>query len=239
MSAVFINDEFLYAHMPQAERLMLDQIPPEQELNHHFSRRFCRKMRALLRYERRTPYMRKAVQSIKTAAAVFAVVVSLTFCALMSVEASRTRIVEIVVKLLSDAASVRVSVDDGAPSDRVLRPVTPTYVPEGYRVVEENMDEMDCDVVYEYENEIERTIAYSQHLMNATGGLIDTEDVYTEKVQIGSQEVWIVVKPSKDYCTLYWLDNNYFYCLSGNHIESDELLNMAESVIVQQNMKIK
>lgn len=237
MSAVFINDEFLYAHMPQAERLMLDQIPPEQELNHHFSRRFRRKMRALLRYERRTPYMRKAVQSIKTAAAVFAVVVSLTFCALMSVEASRTRIIEIVTKLLSDATSLRVSVDDGAPSDRVLRPVTPTYVPEGYRVVDEEIDILTHMIIYE--DESERAIDFSQHMLSAGEYVLDTEDVYTEKVQIGSQEVWIVVKPSKDYCTLYWLDNNYFYCLSGNHIESDELLKMAESVINQQNRKIK
>lgn len=232
MSAVFIDDDFLYAHMPQAEQLMLDQIPPERELNHHFSRRFRRKMRALLRYERRTPYMRKAVRGIKTAAAVFAVIVSLTFCALMSVEAGRTRIIEIVVKLLSDATSLRVSVDDGAPSDRVLRPVTPTYVPEGYRVVDEETDILTHMIIYE-DTSAERAIDYTQDMLSAGEYVLDTEDVYMEKVQIGSQEVWIVVKPSRDTCSVYWLDHNYFYCVSGNKIESDELLKMAESVIVQ------
>lgn len=238
MSAVFMDDEFLYAHMPQAERRLLDQIPPERELHHQFSRRFRRKMRALLRYERRTPYMRKAVHRMKLAAAVFAVIVSLTFGALMSVEASRTRIIEIVTKLLSDATSVRVPVDDGAPSDRVLRPVTPTYVPEGYRVIDEETDILTHMIIYE-DVSAERAIDYTQDMLSAGEYLLDTEDVHTEKVLIGSQEVWIVVKPSRDTSSVYWIDNNYFYCVSGNKIESDELLKMAESVIDQKNMKIK
>lgn len=237
MSAVFIDDEFLYAHMPQAERLMLDQIPPEQELNHHFSRRFRRKMRALLRYERRTPYMRKAVQSIKTAAAAFAVVVSLTFCALMSVEASRTRIIEIVVKLLSDATSLRVSVDDGAPSDRVLRPVTPTYVPEGYRVVDEEIDDTFHIIIYRNEEGME--FAYDQDLLMASEYLFDTEDADTKEIMIGSQKVQVVVRPNKNSSLVYWYDNNYLYSISAIDIKYDELLKMAESVIVQQNIKIK
>lgn len=231
MSAVFIDDEFLYAHVPQAEQLMLDQIPPERELNHHFSRRFRRKMRALLRYERRTPYMRKAVRGIKTAAAVFAVIVSLTFCALMSVEAGRTRIIEIVVKLLSDATSLRVSVDDGAPSDRVLRPVTPTYVPEGYRVVDEETDDTFHIIIYRNEEGIE--FAYNQDLLMASEYLFDTEDADTKEIMIGSQEVQVIVKPSRDRSSVYWHDDNYFYSISAINIKYSELLKMAESVIVQ------
>lgn len=232
MSAVFIDDEFLYTHMAQAEKLMLDQIPPERTLKHHFSRRFLRKMRALIRYERRTPRMRKAVHCMKVAAAAFAVVLSLTFGALMSVEASRTRMIEIITNVLRDAISLHISIDNGAPNDRVLRPITPTYVPEEYCMVNEKLGRMDYIVVYEYENETERTIFYNQHLMNATGMLIDTEDVYMRTEQIGSQEVRVIVKPSNDYCSLYWHDSYYFYSLSGNFIEPDELLKMAESIVV-------
>lgn len=148
MSTVFIDDEFLYTHMAQAENLMLDQIPPERELKHHFSRRFRRKMRALIRYERRTPRMRKAVHCMKVAAAAFAVILSLTFGAFMSVEASRTRIIEIITRVLSDATSVRISVDNGAPSDKILRPVTPTYVPEGYGVLDEQIYDTSQIIIY-------------------------------------------------------------------------------------------
>lgn len=231
MSAVFIDDEFLYTHMTQAEKLMLDQIPPERTLKHHFSRRFLRKMRALIRYERRTPRMRKAVHCMKVAAAAFAVVLSLTFGALMSVEASRTRMIEIITRVLSDATSVRISVDNGAPSDKILRPIMPTYVPEGYCITEKDVGKMSDYIIYE--NETGNAISYYQLLMGASETLIDTEDTFTRTVKIGSKDVWVVVKPSRNYCSLYWHDSYYFYSLSGNYIGSDELLKMAESIIIQ------
>lgn len=231
MSAVFIDDEFLYTHMAQAENLMLDQIPPERELKHHFSRRFRRKMRALIRYERRTPRMRKAVHCMKVAAAAFAVVLSLTFGALMSVEASRTRIIEIITRVLSDATSVRISVDNGAPSDKILRPVAPTYVPEGYCVSEEETYKMSYTIIYKNAEEME--FAYRQDLLAASEHLFDTEDAYTQEIMIDSQEVQVIVKPSKDRISIYWHDSYYFYSIIARNIKYNELLKMAESVIIQ------
>lgn len=228
MSAVFIDDEFLYAHMPQAEKRMLDQIPPERELDHHFSRRFRRKMRALIRYERRTPRMRKAVHCMKVAAAAFAVVLSLTFGALMSVEASRTRMIEIITRVLSDATSVRISVDNGAPSDRVLRPIAPTYIPKGCYVVEENIGDLSYLITYTDQTGME--FAYMQDLLAASEYLFDTEDAYTEDMMIDSQEVHLIFK--KGSYQVYWYDNQYLYSLIGK-LEKDEIIKMAESVITQ------
>ena len=129
--SIVIDDEFLYTYVPQAEQAMLERIPKESELHHHFSRRFRRNMRALLRDERRMPETRKFVYWCKVAAAIFAVAVTMSFGVLMSVEASRTRIIEAVTKIFSDYTSLRISADGGL-SDRVLRPIAPTYVPEGY-----------------------------------------------------------------------------------------------------------
>lgn len=227
--SVVVDDEFLSAHMPRFEELMLDQLPPERELSHHFSGRFNRKMRALLRYERRTPRMRKFVSRMKAAAAIFAVVLSLTVGALMSVEACRTRIIEITTRELSDATSLHISVDNGAPSDRVLSPISPTYVPEGYCVVEEETDDMTHTIIYE--DGSGNPIVYKQDILTAAGYLFDTEDAYLEKVMIGSQEIQVIVKLNRDYCSIYWYDNYYFYWISGNEIASDELLKMAESII--------
>lgn len=231
MSTVFIDDEFLYTHMAQAENLMLDQIPPERELKHHFSRRFRRKMRALIRYERRTPRMRKAVHCMKVAAAAFAVILSLTFGAFMSVEASRTRIIEIITRVLSDATSVRISVDNGAPSDKILRPVTPTYVPEGYGVLDEQIYDTSHIIIYNNAEGME--FAYRQSLLAASEYLFDTEDAYTQEIMIDSQEVQVIVKPSKDRILIYWHDSYYFYSISARNIKYNELLKMAESVIIQ------
>lgn len=226
--SVVVDDEFLSAHMPRFEELMLDQLPPERELSHHFSGRFNRKMRALLRYERRTPRMRKFVSRMKAAAAIFAVVLSLTVGALMSVEACRTRIIEIMTRVLSDATSLHISVDDGAPSDRVLSPISPTYVPEGYHVVEEETNDMTHIIIYADGEGME--FVYKQDLLSASGYLFDTEDAYIEKVMIESQEVNLIL--SKGFYQIYWYDNNYLYSLLGK-VEKNEILKMAESIIVQ------
>ena len=68
--SIVIDDEFLYTYVPQAEQAMLERIPKESELHHHFSRRFRRNMRALLRDERRMPETRKFVYWCKVAAAI-------------------------------------------------------------------------------------------------------------------------------------------------------------------------
>lgn len=63
-----VSDEYLYSHLPQAERALMARVPPEGELSHEFSRRFRRRMSALIRYERRSPAARTAAKLGKIAA---------------------------------------------------------------------------------------------------------------------------------------------------------------------------
>lgn len=228
MSTVFVDDEFLYTHMPQAEALMLSHIPPEGELEHHFSRRFNRKMRALIKYEHRTPRMRKTVYRVKVAVAVFAVVFSLAFGAMMSVDAARTKIFEVMTKIFEELTSVRVS-GNGGLGGHELEPIIPAYVPKGYNQTEQTNSETDCTIVYSDNGK--RNIIYTQELLTASERIFDTEDADVRTVQIDSQEVHLIIKESRDTCQLYWYDDQYLFWISGNHIESDNLLKMAESII--------
>lgn len=229
--SVVVDDEFLSAHMPRFEELMLDQIPPERELSHRFSGRFNRNMQALLRYERRTPRMRKFVSRMKAAAAIFAVVLALTVGALMSVEACRTRIIEIMTRVLSDATSLRISVNDGAPSDRVLSPISPTYVSEGYHVVEEETSSFSNEIIYMNEKKV--YLVYTQDVLTASENLFDTEDAEVTTTHIGTREVTVIEKESGNTCQIYWYDNYYFYWLSGDDIDVSEIIKMAESIILR------
>ncbi|MCC8048539.1 MAG: hypothetical protein LIO52_05530, partial [Oscillospiraceae bacterium] len=63
-----VSDEYLYSHLPQAERALMTRVPPEGELSHEFSRRFRRRMSALIRHERRSPAARTAAKLGKIAA---------------------------------------------------------------------------------------------------------------------------------------------------------------------------
>ncbi|MEF9921454.1 MAG: hypothetical protein RR769_00950 [Anaerovoracaceae bacterium] len=120
-----IDDDFLYANMPQTEKAMLSNIPPEDELHHKFSRRFNRKMAALLKYERRTPTMRVFVRQMKTAAAVFVIVLSMAFGTVMSVEAYRIRFFEFVTTVWEELTSIVIGSEDNADHD-TLTPISPT-----------------------------------------------------------------------------------------------------------------
>lgn len=229
--SMVVDDEFLYLYMPQAEQMMLDHLPPENKLHHRFSRRFRRKMRALLRYERRTPKMRKLMHGCKVAAAVLAVVVSVTFGALMSVEACRTRIIEAVTKVFEEFTSVRISANGGI-TDKVVRPIIPMYVPEGYVLKEEITNETDYMILYE--NQIGKALFYTQELLTASEHIFDTEDAYTTKTIIGSQEIYVIMKESTNVCQIYWYDELYFYWLDGQMELRDDLFKMAENIIEQK-----
>lgn len=226
--SIVVDDDFLYEYMPKAERARMARIPPENELHHRFSRRFCRKMRALLRYERRSPKMRRLVHRCKVAAAVFAGAVFVTFGALMSVEAARTKIIEALTKVFEEFTSVRISADGGI-TDQELRPVAPAYVPEGYQVKDEESDDISHRI--HYENEAGMVLDYTQDLLAANGYILDTEDAYTEKFMIGSQEVQVIMKENRNTYRIYWYDDFYFYWIGGEIELKDEILKMAESII--------
>ena len=55
-----ITDSQLYKYVPKAEKLWLSWLPTDEEIPEHiFSKRFERKMKRLIRNQRRTPRIRK------------------------------------------------------------------------------------------------------------------------------------------------------------------------------------
>lgn len=220
-----IDDDFLYSHMKDAENLMMTAIPDEIELNHLFSKRFLRKMKNLLKYERRTPIMRSTVHHAKTAAAVFLIFLSIAFTTTMSVEAYRVRFFEFVTTVWEELTSIVIGSEDNADHD-TLTPIAPTYVPKGFGIIDQQSDRYENTIRYLHENGVE--ILYSQQLITQSEFIFDTEDVEPNLIMIGSQEVYILL--NKGTTQLYWNDNFNFYHLISRCNES-ELLKMAESII--------
>lgn len=220
-----IDDDFLYANMPQTEKAMLSNIPPEDKLHHKFSRRFNRKMAALLKHERRTPTMRVFVRQMKTAAAVFVIVLSMAFGTVMSVEAYRIRFFEFVTIVWEELTSIVIGSEENADHD-VLIPVDPTYIPQGFEVVDRQSDQYENTIRYLHEDGVE--ILYSQQLTTQSEFIFDTKDIEPNRIMIGSQEVYTLL--NKGTTQLYWNDNFNFYHLISRSNES-ELLKMAESII--------
>lgn len=219
-----INDDFLYSHMKDAESLMMAAIPPETKLNHNFSKRFLRKMKSLLKYERRTPMMRSTVHYAKTAAAVFLIFLSIAFTTTMSVEAYRVRFFEFVTTMWEELTSIVIGSNDNARHD-VLIPIAPTYIPKDYTVFGQSANKFEQNIFYRDKSGNE--IFYSQYLTTQGELIIDTEGTEYEKITLPNMDIYCV--DNKGLIQLYWQDAFYTYSLVGG-IDRDELLAMAQSI---------
>lgn len=223
---MIIDDAYLYKHMPAAEMILMSRIPPEEELCHVFSRRFCRKMKAMIKYERRTPRERAVYRGLKVAFATLAVILLVVFGSAMSVQAYRYRFVELIVEVFEELTSY--SVQEKAPTGETADLVEPGYVPKGYEEIERTENSWGCSI--EYCNENRDKILYRQEQLSLLIHFWDTEASVVSEKRIGKQTINVI--DDNDMQTIYWIDKEYSYSIIGEEtIELEELLKMARSII--------
>lgn len=221
-----IDDAFLYKYMPAADRILMAEIPPEEELDHKFSWRFRRKMNALLKYERRTPGERKFYFGMKIAFAALAVILIVAFSSVMSVKAYRFRIIDFFVEVFEDLTSY--SAQEEKPTGEIADPVEPKYVPDGFEVMRRIENNQGYSVWYvNGEGDI---IDYRQSTKSAFERLWDTETSVTSETYINKQKVRIIEEI--DMYIGYWSDDEYAYRITGpKSIGVEELLKIVSDVI--------
>ena len=225
---MIMDEAYLYKYMPEAECYLLALIPPEEELYHKFSRRFERKMRELIKYERRTPWERKFFRGMKIAFAALAVILVLAFSSAMSVKASRLSIIEFFVEVFEELTSY--SMKDEKQTGEVITPIESTYIPDGYKLIQRTKTYSDYFIAYE--NAVGDRIHYKQITMGDAVYLWDTEHSDTRETVVDGYVVRIIEEETM--YTVYWNDGEYTYRLIGQkEIELSELLKMARSVMKQ------
>lgn len=220
-----VDDEFFYTYIPQIEQKILDRIPPENEIQHQFSNRFKRKMKTLLKYERRTPAMRRFVQWTKNTAVILFVIVSLSFGTVLSVEAYRIRFFEFITEVWYDLTSIVIRSNDNALNDTLI-PVTPSFIPEGYEILEQSTSKYENIIIYNNENGAE--IYFSQELLTQSEFIIDSENAVIETFTIGAQDIYMII--NKNITQLYWHDDTTIFSIIGS-FDRTELIKIAESII--------
>jgi len=220
-----IDDAFLYKYMPAADRILMAEIPPEEELDHKFSWRFRRKMKALIKYESRTPGERKFYRNMKIAFAALAVILIVVFSSAMSVKAYRFRIIDFFVEVLEDLTSY--SAQEEKPTGEIADLMEPKYVPDGFEVIEREDGNLGYTV--RYENSRGEKIHYRQVAVGALEFLWDTEVGIIHEVYVNKQKVSIIEE--NGMFTAYWNDNTYMYSIMwiGNS-DLDELSAIVRSV---------
>ena len=169
----------------------------------------------------------------QTVAAVLAVAI-LSFGGLMTVEAYREKVVEIVVHVFHELTDYRFASEKSEVGEVVLPEISFGYVPEG---MEEITDNVFADnsryIVYEDDDgnffELTQTAIGSN---GAFGTILDTEDSNYEMTSINGNEAFSNVKDGN--ASVLWNYDNVVYDLYGN-IELTDLKNIAEKIKIIEN----
>ena len=98
-----ITEEMLYKHAGRAEELWLSTFPSDDELpEHKFSKGFERKMKKLLRVQRRSPSLNRFISITKRVAVIALAVLTVSFSCLMCVEAYREKFLKVITEVFED-----------------------------------------------------------------------------------------------------------------------------------------
>lgn len=230
-----ITDEMLFEHAAEARDIWLSTLPADEDIPEiQTSKAFEKKMQKLIKEQRRTPKMNKILRYTKqTVAAVLAVVV-ISFGGLMTVEAYREKVIEIVVHVFHELTDYRFYSEKSGVDEIVLPEISFEYVPDGMREVEDRITGNNRRYIL-YERKNGDFFELTQRPITADGShgkILDTEDSAYETTNINGNEAFSNVKNGN--AIIFWSYNNVIYDLYGN-LDLTELKEIAEKIKIIKN----
>lgn len=229
-----ITDEMLFEHAAEARDIWLGSLPSNDEIpDIQCSKRFERKMQKLIKEQHRTPRVNKILRYMKqTIAAVLAVVV-ISFGGLMTVEAYREQVIEIVIHVFNELTCYRFSSEVPNSEETELPEVSFGYVPHGMKEIENRLSTSNRRYIL-FETEDGTFFELTQWSVVADGNygmILDTEDSEYKTGTINGYEAFFNEK--NGHGTILWMIDNIVYRLFGN-IGVDELKTVAEKINIIQ-----
>lgn len=221
-----ITDDMLYQYAPLAELALLDSLPDDADLPaHHFSRRFERKMKTLIRQQRHTPAYNHTVLIAKRVAMIALMTTVVVFSSLMTVEAYREKVIEVITQVFHEFTDYRFA---SSSPDGTLPTVTFGYIPEGMKQTECEIDDTLGYFIYEADDGT--YFELRQHLVTPESNYrkrVDTEDAEINRFDINGDEAVSMTKYGET--TIIWSNQNTVYTLYSN-MELSELQEIARQL---------
>lgn len=223
MNNIEITDTLLYDLVPKVEKILLDDSPPNEDLNHKFSRDFEIKMEKLIRKNNYKPF----VKGFKKVAIILLLATSILFATIMNVEALKTRFIKIIKEVYDELTSFSFIVenDNRDNLDIHFKIMEPEYIPNGFKKIE--VDELYTIRIISYENEKGDVIIYQQNYITNGKIILDTEHANIENVKINNYQGQIISKNETNQ--LVWLSEEYYFNILST-LEKEELIKIAESL---------
>ncbi|ENY8658570.1 DUF4367 domain-containing protein [Clostridioides difficile] len=208
-----ITDDMLQESITIATKIILDDLPSNDELNHVFSKGFERKMKKLIKQQKRSSLTNKLIFYSKRTAIVFLIVLASLFTITMSSEALRSRFFELVIRVYEDLTSFVFSTNEE--DNLSLKNKEPEYIPKGFKEV----DRVD-DFVITYKNDENIEIQYVTDKISSNSIILDTENAKVKDIFVNGYKAKYIRKGT--FLQLFWNDNNFIYLLNVDYQNSGE-----------------
>lgn len=222
-----ITDDLLFQHCANVENFILDQIPDEEDIDYEYPKEFEKKIKKIIKEEKRRPFINKIYSYTKRVAVVFIVFLISAFTITMSVEALRTKFFDMVKDVYEKFTIYKFKIDEND-NEKVnfLEKKSINYLPSGFKEIERA--EYDNEVVITYSNG-DDYITFNYLLIENSNLYMDTENAKTSKVQINNYNADYIEKANKS--RLVWQDENTLYDLKLDYINKDKYLDIKSELI--------
>ena len=217
------NKELFLKAFSEADLLDMQKYQTKADFKHEFSEAFEKKMSRLIAKESRISFNTRKKLTNALLAAIIAVLVLIT--GLMSVSASREKIVEFVERVFSTNTQITLSENSAPTPETIEKAYTLGYVPEGFVLKSYDVDELAVYAICE--NSISEIIVFEQYILNMNSS-ISNEDYY-KKIKLNGYDAY-VYGIENNIC-ISWSDGEYWFTINALTKFKDELLTIAEKII--------
>lgn len=202
------------------------KIMEEASDYHEFSTSFQKRMDKLIR-RRRKPYYRFINTAGKRIALIVLSFLTISFTAVMSVEALRTPFLDFIMNIFSNHSEVRGIDDSGDYPETIENDYVITFDLSEYSIVNDEKNDFFHKAFYKNNNN-NNIIYYFQYTVQEYNRNLNTEKAVIEQVEINGQEAFGYLD-NHNYYTLFWNNGEYVIQISST-VGKDTLIEMAKSV---------
>lgn len=216
------NKELFIKAFMEAERIKYADYQNEDDFDVEFSEKFKQKMQKLISKDNRIkmPTRRRITRALL--AAIIAVIVM--FSGLMSVSATRTKIIEFVETVKSHYVNVELSDESQPAVETIETAYTLTNLPEGYKQTSYQQDENLVFAVWS--NDDNGEIVFFQNIVD-TNFNIDNEHNY-QKIVMDDKVLYF--SNSNSDSSIIWHDEFYIYQINSDALDKDELIELSKNI---------
>lgn len=219
------NKELFIQAFLEADAIEMEKYQNKYDFHYDFSTSFEKKMNKLIAKNNRISLYTRRKISKALIAAIIAIIV--LFTGLMSVSASREKIIEFVENILSQYTQIELSEDSPETPDTIETAYTISNIPEGFTLKQYELEEIIAYAIWQNENGEE--IVFRQVILNSELS-IDNENYY-EKNKLNGYDAYIYGDDLDAFMS--WTDGKYWFSLHTPIRYKDDLIEMAENISIK------